>query len=98
MYAGGDKEFKLLKDLASAGIMAYKAALDDLVKAISIAHALGKTLDDYWAQVVSIAEFCEVSTMPDNWIKSVVESKKYNWIQHEVWRNIGSSDMIYISN
>ena len=46
-YAGGDKPSSLCKAMDSDEIETYKQAMQDLVKAVAIAHAQGKTLDDY---------------------------------------------------
>ena len=44
---GGDKPSSLCKAMDSDEIETYKQAMQDLVKAVAIAHAQGKTLDDY---------------------------------------------------
>ena len=46
-YVGGDKPHEECKDLDSEDVESFRAALTDLVKAVSIAHALGKTYQDY---------------------------------------------------
>ena len=44
---GGDKEAELCKKLDDPEVTTYKLALQELVKAVSIAHYLGKTMDDF---------------------------------------------------
>ncbi|CAK9084998.1 unnamed protein product [Durusdinium trenchii] len=46
-FLGGDKPAKELKDVEDATVSAYKEALTDLVKAISIADTAGKSLKDF---------------------------------------------------
>lgn len=41
-YLGGDKDAETCKDPLSEEMVHYKDALTDLVKAVSIAHFLGK--------------------------------------------------------
>ena len=51
-YAGGDKCGDKCQDLESKDILDYKNALDDLIKAVSVAHSMGKTLRDFWATLI----------------------------------------------
>ena len=44
---GGDKPSNKLKDFESDEVMAYKQALQDLVKGVAVAHSLGKTSKDF---------------------------------------------------
>ena len=44
---GGDKEAEKCKKMDDEEVISYKSALADLVKAVSIAHFLGKTQDDF---------------------------------------------------
>ena len=60
-YAGGDKPSSRCKAMDSEEIDTYKQAMQDLVKAVAIAHAQGKTLDDYWAFIADLKHFGEVS-------------------------------------
>ena len=46
-FMGGDKEAELCKKLDDPEVTTYKLALQELVKAVSIAHYLGKTMDDF---------------------------------------------------
>lgn len=46
-FVGGDKEKHLCKDLVSDEVDAYRAALAELVKAVSVAHSLGKNPGDF---------------------------------------------------
>lgn len=48
-FVGGDKPKEDCKDVKSDEVENYRQALQELVKAVSIAHALGKTLSDYVA-------------------------------------------------
>ena len=43
----GDKEAEKCKKIDGDEVVAYKKALTDLVKAVSIADFLGKTLGDF---------------------------------------------------
>ena len=48
IFAGGDKpKNELLKDLDGQEMLAYKSALQDLVKAVSVAVALKKDATDF---------------------------------------------------
>ena len=46
-FAGGDNPAAERKSFESEEMENYKQALQDLVRAVSIAHAQGKTLGDY---------------------------------------------------
>jgi len=46
-FAGGDKEKEGCKALDSDEMEAYKGALHDLVRAVSIAHFLGLSTSDF---------------------------------------------------
>ena len=46
-YVGGDKPAEECKKTDSEEVEHYRQALEDLVKAVSIAHALGTTLKDF---------------------------------------------------
>lgn len=46
-FAGGDNPADECKSFESEEMENYKQALQDLVRAVSIAHAQGKTLGDY---------------------------------------------------
>ena len=46
-YLGGDKDMEICKDPFSEEMVHYKDALTELVKAVSIAHFLGKSPEDF---------------------------------------------------
>ena len=46
-YLGGDKGAETCKEPLSEEMVDYKDALTDLVKAVSIAHFLGKKTEDF---------------------------------------------------
>ena len=58
-FAGGDIPADECKSFESEEMENYKQALQDLVRAVSIAHAQGKTLGDYWASLVSLEHFLQ---------------------------------------
>ena len=46
-FVGGEKDAEACKSHELDEVLAYKAALTELVKAVSIAHYLGKGPDDF---------------------------------------------------
>ena len=52
---GGEKDAEACKSHELDEVLAYKAALTELVKAVSIAHYLGKGPDDFWALISPVA-------------------------------------------
>lgn len=46
-YLGGDKPFDKITSVESKEAIAYKDAMNDLVKSISIVDTLGKKLSDF---------------------------------------------------
>jgi len=46
-FAGGDKPADECKDISEEQIDSYKSALAEIVKAVSIAHCVGKTPENF---------------------------------------------------
>ena len=46
-FAGGDKPADECKNLSEEEMDSYKSALAEVVKAVSIAHCVGKTPDNF---------------------------------------------------
>lgn len=47
IFVGGDKRADQLKSMEAEDVIAYKEALTELVKAVSVAQALGKRPEDF---------------------------------------------------